>query len=210
MKKQTISLFTLIFIFVLTYGIPVGFAQDYTKWDLPEGAIARLGKGKLQSIQYSPDGSRLAVASSIGIWIYDAQTGKELDLITGQRDEVLCVAFSPKGELIAGGSLAEVLIWNVNTGELKKVFREPLSTVLSVAFSPDGKTIAGGSANGSIAGLVYLWDVASGKLKKTLTGHTCREFQVLLSVLMEKRLRLVQEDIRKILRYVYGMLRLEH
>ena len=166
MKKQIIFFFSSILIFVSTIVFQPVFAQDYTKWDLPEGAIARLGKGKLQSIQYSPDGSRLAVASSIGIWIYDAQTGKELDLITGQRAEILCVAFSPKAELIAGGGLAEVRIWNANTGELKKVFQEPLSTVLSVAFSPDGKTIAGGSARGSVAGLVYLWDVASGELKK--------------------------------------------
>ena len=52
-------------------------AQDYTKWKLPEGAKARLGKGRINEIKYSSDSRRLAVASSIGIWLYDTRTGKE-------------------------------------------------------------------------------------------------------------------------------------
>ena len=57
-----------------------GFALDYTQWNLPEGAVARLGKGKIIDIAYSPDGTKLAVASSIGIWIYDAYSGAEVNL----------------------------------------------------------------------------------------------------------------------------------
>ena len=45
---------------------------------LPEGAIARLGKGKISNedhtVQFSPDGMLLAVATSIGVYLYDAQT----------------------------------------------------------------------------------------------------------------------------------------
>ena len=48
--------------------------QDYTKWHLPEGAKARLGKGYVRDVVYSPDGNSIAVASSIGIWLYDART----------------------------------------------------------------------------------------------------------------------------------------
>ena len=59
------------------------FAQNHTQWSLPEGAKARLDKGHITSIAYSPDGERLAVATSIGIWVYDAATGEALDLITG-------------------------------------------------------------------------------------------------------------------------------
>ncbi len=49
------------------------FAQDYTKWSLPEVAKAQLGKGWISEIQYSPDGKRLAVVSSIDVWLYDPQ-----------------------------------------------------------------------------------------------------------------------------------------
>ena len=56
---------TLLILFAL---FPVStFAQDYTQWSLPEGAKARLGKGHITgNIAYSPDGTRLAMASSIG------------------------------------------------------------------------------------------------------------------------------------------------
>ena len=66
LKMKTIALI-LFSLFSLNT-----FAQDYTQWGLPEGAKMRLGKGRLSgSIAYSPDGTRLAVASNIGIWLYD-------------------------------------------------------------------------------------------------------------------------------------------
>ena len=79
------------------------FAQDYTQWGLPDGAKMRLGKGRLHKIQYSPDGTRLAVASTIGVWVYDTTTYQEVALLTGQEvilrtghtDDVFSVAFSP-------------------------------------------------------------------------------------------------------------------
>ena len=75
------------------------FAQDYTQWGLPEGATARLGKGRLSgNIAYSPDGTHLAVVSSIGIWLYDTATYDEFALLTGHTDGVTSVAFSFRWE----------------------------------------------------------------------------------------------------------------
>ncbi len=62
--KTTATLLTLLALFS-----PNTPAQDYSQLNLPEGAVARLGKGKLAEIQYSPDGTLLAVASTIGIWL---------------------------------------------------------------------------------------------------------------------------------------------
>ena len=45
--------------------------KEPMQWNLPKYARARLGKGTIREIQYSPDGTILAVASSIGIWLYD-------------------------------------------------------------------------------------------------------------------------------------------
>ena len=80
------------------------YAQDYTTWSLPDGAKARLGRGGIAGkIAYSSDGALLAVASSIGIWIYDADTGATLDLITTPTP-VSTVVFSPDGHTLASGS----------------------------------------------------------------------------------------------------------
>ncbi len=65
------------------------FAQDSPQWHLPEGVTVRLGKGGIREIAYSPDGTRLAVASSIGIWLYDTATHQAVGLLTGHSSAVL-------------------------------------------------------------------------------------------------------------------------
>ena len=116
MRAMRFSILTFSFVTLLF--IPHTAAQDYTKWSLPEGATARLGKGRMTGeIAYSPDGNRLAVVSSIGIWIYDAHTGTELDLLTDHTDRVGNVVFNPDGTTLAGGSDREVRLWDARTGE---------------------------------------------------------------------------------------------
>ena len=61
--------------------------QPYTQWGLPPGALARLGKGAITDIQYSPDGTRLAVATYIGVWLYDAHTCTKLTLLKHGQDQ---------------------------------------------------------------------------------------------------------------------------
>ena len=79
-KKEALYMKTTVTLLILFTLFQVNtFAQDYTRWGLPEGAKARLGKGSISgNIAYSPDGTRLAVASSIGIWLYDAGTYQEV------------------------------------------------------------------------------------------------------------------------------------
>ena len=115
MKKGLFLKLSLLFIAVLC--LQNGFAQDYTRWGLPDGAKARLGKGWILDFAYSPDGTRLAVGTSIGIWLYDANTGAELSLLTGHTDWVWSVAFSPDGGTLASGSLDDTIrLWDANTG----------------------------------------------------------------------------------------------
>ena len=145
-------------------------AQDPTPtWNLPEGAKARLGKGWIGDIAYSPDGRHLAVASSIDICVYDAETGEVLDLLTGHTRPVLSVSFSPDGRSLASGSLdGTVHLWDVATGVHLRTLEGHTDWVLSVSFSPDGETLASGSADDR----VHLWDVATGVHLRTLEGHT--------------------------------------
>lgn len=74
---------------------------DYTRWGLPDGAKARIGKGVFTDMQLSPDGTRLAIASSAGVWLYDVSTGDEIALITENTALIGQVAFSPDGTTLA-------------------------------------------------------------------------------------------------------------
>ena len=153
--KTTLSIILILFFMILAL-TPNTFAQDYTQWHLPEGAKTRLGKGRSSEIVYSPDGVRLAVASTIGIWLYDAQIGEELDLLTGHTSGVNSVAFSPDGNTIVSGSLDDTIrLWNAHTGEHIRTLSGHTDLVRSVSFSPDGNTIASGSRDGT----VLLWEL---------------------------------------------------
>ena len=155
---------------------------DYRTWHLPDGALARLGKGSIgegdRAVAWSPDGTRLAVASSIGIWLYDTDTGAEVVLLTGHTDDVISVAFSPDGQTLASGSHDRtVKLWDVDTGQEKASLTGHRSVVLSVAFSPDGQTLASGSVDDTIR----LWDVGTGRVIRTLTRHTASVWRVSFS-----------------------------
>ena len=120
--------------------------DDYTKWKLPKEAKARLGKGGINVLQFSPDGTQLAVGSNIGIWLYDAKTGKEIDMFPG-----ICqsLAFSPDGRFIASGGGKffefhgkELQLWETTTGQKVALIDGPPS-VSVLHFSEDGKTLLG-------------------------------------------------------------------
>ena len=148
---------------------------DYRIWHLPDGAIIRLGKGRLgdsdRAVAFSPDGQLLAVASGIGVWLYDVATLRELVLLTGHTGRAEAVAFSPDGTtLVSGANDGMLKLWDVETGAniatLGGDNRTWQQSVQSVAFSPDGTTLAAGSY-----GEVNLWDVATKTNIATLEGH---------------------------------------
>ena len=79
-------------------------AQDFTQWDLPGGAAARLGKGSTTfDMDYSPNGDLIAVGTSTGAWLYDAESGEEVALLRsgGKVSRVTDVRFSQDGETLA-------------------------------------------------------------------------------------------------------------
>ncbi len=143
-------------------------AHDTMQWNLPKDAKARLGKGYIGDIQYSPDGKFLAVAGGIGIWLYDTTTHQEGNLLTDHINEVESIAFSRDGYMMAGGSVnGPITLWDRRTGALTTLTGHT-DIVWSVVFSLDGKTVASDSRDGT----TRLWDVITGDLKLTLTKDT--------------------------------------
>ena len=139
---------------------------DYWTWHVPDGAIARLGKGWILDIAYSADGTRLAVGSSIGVWVYNALTGAEIDLLKGHTDAVRSVAFNPNGSTLASGSGdGTIRLWDATTGQHHYTLTGHTSEVRSVAFNPDGRTLASGSGGGTIS----LWDATTGQHLNAIT-----------------------------------------
>ena len=165
--KNTLSTIIITLLILPTFTTSI-FAEDAPQWHLPDDAKMRLGKGRINEITYSPDGNTLAVATGIGIWLYETETAKELNLLTAHTSRVTSVAFSPDGTKLASGSSDRTIrLWDVESGVTLHTFKGHRETVTSVAFSPDGATLASGSYD-----TIRLWDVATGTERHTLTGHT--------------------------------------
>ena len=131
--KTTVALLILLVLFSLNT-----FAQDTPQWHLPDGAKARLGKGNINEIQHSPDGTRLAVACSIGIWFYDTTTYDEIALLTGRHmGNVRSGSFSPDGNTLASGSWERIHLWDTVTGVHLRTLTGHTRWVESVVFSPN-------------------------------------------------------------------------
>ncbi len=69
MKKTTLVYCLFLLAVSLFTFLPKAAAVGTSEWGLPEGAKARLGKGYNHEIAYFPDNSKLAVASSIGVYL---------------------------------------------------------------------------------------------------------------------------------------------
>ena len=161
MKTQALHpILILLSNLTLSTFTPVSIAQtqDYSRVNLPDGAIVRLGKGRVsyedRGITFSPDGSRLAVATSIGIWFYDVETFDEIALLTGHTEEATAVAFSPDGRILASAARRHwpktLKLWTVGTRQNFATFQVQKGSTNSVAFLPDGTKLAWGGR---------LWDV---------------------------------------------------
>jgi WD40 repeat protein/serine/threonine protein kinase len=134
---------------------------------------------RLLAVTFSPDGTRLAsIGSDHTIRIWNATTRQEPVSLTGHTTKISCVFFSPDGRRLASTAWHEecVRIWDVATGQpLFPPLKAPTKSakgfpgaVGNIAFSPDGARLASTIRDGSI----YIWDVNTGRLIRTLQGDT--------------------------------------
>ena len=143
------------------------FAQGQTvksNESLPENAISRLGRGLIYNMDYSPDNSRLAVGTTMGIWIYDAPNLQPLRLITKHKYMITAVDYSKDGNMLATADiLGYVHLWDTKTGQHKLEIKIK-NSLYCLCFNTAGDTIAIGDKNGRI----HLYDTKTGILKKML------------------------------------------
>ena len=75
--------------------------------------LARLGRGVVRDVQWSPDGVSLAVATTLGVWLQPADPSADARLIEGQLG-ASAIAFRPDGRTLAvGGDDGSLMIASV-------------------------------------------------------------------------------------------------
>ena len=129
-----------------------------TTWALPEGAIARLGKGIVLSgggpkLVLPPGGGYFAVQTRIGLWWYEMSSKSPIALWETERGLIGSADFSPDGEWIAIANWDGILkVMDVQTGEcIAQMKRTGAQNIYEhVVFSSDRKWIATANQKGVI------------------------------------------------------------
>lgn len=119
------------------------------------------------------DGKLLLTAQGGVAYLWDVETGKELQRFQGHTGDITALASSPDGKelLTAGASRVglfikgeSVRLWDVKTGrEIRRFNEQPseLAWVFDVQFSPDGRRIL--TMTQSTSNLVEIWDAQTGR-----------------------------------------------
>jgi WD40 repeat protein len=128
--------------------------------------------GRLVSVAWSPDGSKLATAGTEPTAIvWDAITGRQLVRLTGHRDAVESITWSPDGtELATASADRSAKVWDAATGRELASLQGHTDQVWDVAWSMNGKALA----TASLDDTAKIWDPTSGKELRTLRGHKSR------------------------------------
>jgi WD40 repeat protein len=166
--------------------VAAGCADHWARlWDIASGRqLLALDHGAwVRAVAFSPTGGLFATAgdnSEIRLW--DLPSGARHASSVPPAGGYWCLAFAADGRTLAAGRFDNqfaVHLWHPLLEGRQVRLTDPASAlavaphkeailkVAAVAFSADGRTLAAGCSDGSIR----LWDIASGELRPTFSGH---------------------------------------
>lgn len=134
-------------VFTLSDAARIGFTDDF----IPD----------LYDMDFTPDGSSLALAEYSQIEFRDTETGLRRLVITGMDGTVNDLDFSPEGDLlVAACQDGTTRLYRPSDGRFLDVLGEPSLPMLSVDFSANGRWIAAGGEDM----LIRVYRVLDGEL----------------------------------------------
>lgn len=145
--------------------------EDVHRWDLANGTRTPLvaHRSWVMALAFHPNKKHLITSDYHGVihcWNYaDATPKPHWTINESGHGWVRCLAVSPNGKhLITAGNDHLIRLWDPANGKPVREFTGHERYVFSLGFAPDGKTFF----SGDLLGNIHQWDIASGKLLRTL------------------------------------------
>ncbi|ORX55556.1 WD40 repeat-like protein [Hesseltinella vesiculosa] len=140
---------------------------DIRQWDVNTHECLAVMKHHGRSVERlvaAPPGYLYSASSDRSIVRWDLTTLEVNKIYEGHETNVTCLVISPEDDLWSGSADKTARRWNPETGEVDTVLQHS-ERVKSITLL--GPYVVTGCSDDNI----YVWDIASGKLKHTLEGH---------------------------------------
>jgi len=142
-------------------------------WDLATRSATKAFTGHerltVHAVAFSADGKRAASAGADRqVIVWDVASGAVLQKLLGHTNTVTGVAFCGTDQVISAGWDGTLRVWTLPMGDCRVLKLD--AEIGCLAATPDGRrAIVGGLRKR--AGVVQVWDLASGKEVCTFSGH---------------------------------------
>lgn len=132
---------------------------------IPEGALARFGKGRIERLEFSKEGDYLRIGTTIGDYLYGTNNYQLKNYFKRDRkdekiisqDDLYKITFSFENTISIWDSKLNTLIQSINMGD-----NQPIWDI-----SPNRKHLVSSLDNNKIV----FWDVKSGLKIREIIGH---------------------------------------
>jgi dipeptidyl aminopeptidase/acylaminoacyl peptidase len=163
--------------------LAAGGYHEVTIWNATGGSLARRIKNvpeRVYALDYSPDGSLLAVAGGMPgsqgeVKLFNPADGSLVKDLSSTADVAFATAFNPAGtKLAVGGADRAIRIFDVASGKQEVLIEDHADWVVDLAWSPDGAKLASASRDKTSK----LFNAANGESLATYSGHGDQVFGV--------------------------------
>lgn len=150
-----------------------GGDQRICFWDVKSGALlksSRRHKKAIRSLQFMPNGDLLSAGFDKVIRMWD-RDGGFIQNVVRSKHKIQALSVSPDGSRMVFGTRPKIKPYvsvSFSLAKKKKLatFKYHHTAIIASAISPDGEHCATGDFNGRI----FIWNINTGDLKKSLRG----------------------------------------